>query len=274
MPPIMMNGGGDAANGSPALPPGSWIVGLINARHKYLTAETFGFKINANGVSMKKKQFGNVTCENEEVDETTGRLEISVADDGSGRWALRHAGRGYYLGALNDKVVCEAKVPGDAELWTVHLGARPQVNVRSVGRKRFARLSDTGDEIQVDANVAWGPDTLFTLEFRADSLAYAVHACNDKYLSKDGKLVASIGPECLFSIEFHGGSLALRDRDGLYLGPIGSRAALRTRSSAVTKDELFQLHDSLPQASFCAALNARFVSVKQGKVSLFDHCSL
>jgi len=75
---------------------GVWSVGLLNSSSKYLTAETFGFKTNANGQCLRKKQiwllepspsleqpdavslkshlgrylavdtFGNVTCEAEE----------------------------------------------------------------------------------------------------------------------------------------------------------------------------------------------------------------
>ena len=76
--------------------------------------------------------------------------------------------------------------------------------------------------------------------------------------------------DCYFACEYHGGYIALRDAKGLYLAPIGSRAALKTRSNTVTKDELFSLEDSLPQASFVAASNTRYVSVKQGRSTLFS----
>lgn len=81
-----------------------------------------------------------------------------------------------------------------------------------------------------------------------------------------GKLVDNCTKDCLFSAEYHSGQLALRDRTGAYLSPIGSKAVLKTRSQTVTKDELFSLEDSLPQASFVAALNNKFVSVKQGRI--------
>lgn len=51
---------------------------------------------------------------------------------------------------------------------------------------------------------------------------------------------------------------------GSYLSPIGSKAVLKSRSQTVTRDELFSLEDSLPQSSFVAALNLKYVSVKQG----------
>ena len=50
------NGHSNGHTPAPVLEKGSWTVGLINSRHKYLSAETFGFKINANGKTMKKKQ--------------------------------------------------------------------------------------------------------------------------------------------------------------------------------------------------------------------------
>jgi len=281
---------GNSANGTAATVNGCWTVGLINSQYKYLSAETFGFKINANGKALKKKQvwilepskdgdtvilrshlnkylavdqFGNVICDQEEKDESS-KFEISVSDDFSGRWAFKSKTRGYFLGSNADALVCTAKVPNDSELWFVHLAVRPQVNLHSIGRKRFAHLSDVQDEIHVEENVPWGEDTLFTLEFREEANKYSIHTCNNMYLQRDGKLVPAVNKDCYFSCEYHGGHIALRDQKGQYLAPIGSRAVLKTRSATVTKDELFSLEDSLPQASFVAASNTRYVSVKQG----------
>ena len=136
--------------------------------------------------------------------------------------------RGYFLGGSQDSLVCAAKSPGDAELWFVHLAARPQVcsalhrtmscivltqvNLRSVGRKRFARLSEDEAEIQVEENVPWGEDTLFTLEFREEANKYAVHTCNNRYLVRDGRLAPALQQDCLFACEYHGGYIALRDQ--------------------------------------------------------------
>ena len=51
-------GGGSSNGGLPtaAIDKGCWTVGLINSKFKYLSAETFGFRINANGKSLMKKQ--------------------------------------------------------------------------------------------------------------------------------------------------------------------------------------------------------------------------
>lgn len=92
-----------------------------------------------------------------------------------------------------------------------------------MGRRRFAHLSDSGDEIHVDANIPWGSTTLFTLEFRDDSRLYAIHTANNRYLSRDGRLLDQCNATCLFSLEYHAGALALRDTQGLYLAPLGSK---------------------------------------------------
>ena len=106
------------------------------------------------------------------------------------------------------------------------MAARPQTNLRSIGRRRFAHLSDFGDEIHVDANIPWGASTLFTLEFRDDSRHYAIHTSNNRYLSRDGRLLEKCNEACLFAIEYFGGSFALRDTQGLYLAPLGSKVSI------------------------------------------------
>ena len=91
-----------ASNGTTAATDkGCWTIGLINSKYKYLSAETFGFRTNANGKALKKKQvwilepsgdgesvvlrshlnkyvavdqFGNVTCDQVRTKEIKGGI--------------------------------------------------------------------------------------------------------------------------------------------------------------------------------------------------------
>lgn len=266
----------------------TWTLGLINSSRNYLTAEKFGFKINANGKTMKKNQMwelegwgdgktvclksslgrfmavdkhGNVRCDLEEKDDSA-KLEMFVCEDFTARLAFKSVSRGNYLGASADELVCQAKVPGEAELWAVNMAARPQVTLYSLGRKRFARLAAEGDRVQVDEVRPWGSDALFTLQFQETERRYALQTSNMKFLGKDGDLHSTISKDCLYGVEVQGDTIALRDHAGLYLSPgSGAQAVLKTKSAAVTKSEQFTLEDSQPQATLQSVASSKYVSV-------------
>jgi len=306
-------------------------VGLINGQYKYLTAESFGFKINANGNGMKKKQqwsielfplpgqteevsefeyvaikshlgnylavdaYGNVTCDSKERNDNC-RFIITICAMSIGKeeeifWAFKNVIRSYYLGASVDGINCTAKMPQSrAELWNVHLiSSRGSTlfSLRSIGRKRFSRAiakDDTVEQIKVDATESWGPETLFQCKY-FDAGKYTLITSKGNYLNCDGNCVSlntsnkmliinkmngnSNGisnqppPECLFTIEFHSGSIAFRDLRGQYLAGTGHASILKTRSTTVSKDELFEFHSAPVQLALRATFNHKWVSTKQ-----------
>lgn len=79
------------------------------------------------GKYLSVDQFGNVLCESDERD-AGSRFQISIADDNTGKWALKNEQRGYFLGGNPEKLTCTAKTPSTGEFWSVHLAARPQVS--------------------------------------------------------------------------------------------------------------------------------------------------
>lgn len=299
--------GSDSTSSSSAGCALQWKVGLLNSQGRYLTAETFGCKINASGTVLRKKQLwiveyhpteddtvyirshlgrylagdkrGNVTCSSEEVGEPE-RFTVEYHADGSGRWAIRNRATGYYFGGTEDRLLCYEKQPGPTEWWVVHLAFHPQVNLRNVNRQKYACLHVSGgpdntsqdstgpDQLRISSLIPWGEQSLVTLEF-IDS-RYAVRTCDDRYLHRDGSLVARPGPDTSFSLELKSGGpgssaagLAFRDRQGKYLTAVGRDAVIQARNATVGKDELFMVEESHPQV-FVTAHNSKMVSIKQG----------
>ncbi|XP_035259288.1 fascin-2-like [Anguilla rostrata] len=261
--------------------------GLINHESRYLTAEAFGFKVNASGPSLKRKQIwtleqderhtqvvylrshlgrylssdqdGKVSCEAEEPGEGARFLIVAQSD---GRWALQSQPYLRFFGGSEDHLSCFAQTVGEAELWAMHLALHPQANLLSVSRRRYAHLSGEEGEVSVDGNIPWGVRSLLTLVYLGGR--YCLKTCDSRFLNHDGKLVREPGRGTGYTLELRAGKLAFKDCEGKYLAPTGPTGTLRAgRCSKPGKDELFDLEESHPQVVFQAP-NGKYVSIRQG----------
>ena len=262
--------------------------GLVNDTDRYLTAESFGFKVNASAPSLKRKQMwvlepdpgegtavlfrsshlgrylsaeedGRVACEAERPGRDCRFLVLPQPD---GRWVLQSEPHGRFFGGTEDQLSCFATAITPAELWTVHLAIHPQAHLLSVSRRRYAHLCPQEDEIAADSNTPWGVDALITLIFQ--NRQYCLKSCDSRYLRSDGRLVWEPEAHARYTLEFKAGKLAFKDCDGRYLAPVGPAGTLRAgRNTRPGKDELYDLEESHPQVVRVAA-NHRYGSVRQG----------
>ncbi|XP_040845716.1 fascin-2 [Ochotona curzoniae] len=262
--------------------------GLVNDADRYLTAESFGFKVNASALSLKRKQVwllepdpvhsaavlfrsshlgrylsaaedGRVACEAERPGRDCRFLVLPQPD---GHWALQSEPHGRFFGGAEDQLSCFATAISATELWTVHLAIHPQAHLLSASRRRYVHLCLREDEMAAGGDMPWGVDALLTLIFR--SRRYCLRACDSRYLRSDGRLVREPEAHACYTLEFKAGKLAFKDCDGRYLAPVGPAGTLKAgRNTRPGKDELFDLEQSHPQVVLLAA-NGRYVSVRQG----------
>nr|XP_061807871.1 fascin-2-like isoform X3 [Nerophis lumbriciformis] len=261
--------------------------GLINHEGRYLTAEAFGYKVNASAPSMKKKQIwtleqdsqdtrvvylrshlrrylasdkdGKLTCE---AESRHAECRFHIVAQSDGRWALQSEQHLRFFGGSRDHLSCFAQGITDTELWAVHLALHPQANLLSVARKRYAHLSVEDGEISVDMNIPWGVAAILTLVYQNGK--YCLKTSDSRFLSNDGKLVTQSGRTTTYTLELKCGKLAFKDCEGKYLSPMGPSGTLRSgRCSKPGKDELFDLQESHPQVVLIAA-NGKYVSMRQG----------
>jgi len=261
----------------------TWSFGLINSAGHYLTIETFGNRINANGTSLKKKQI--FTLEQDPSGKvffrTANNTYLSTAADGKftggatskganeafeieaqadGRWALKGA-HGYYAGGDAENIDAYTKVIGGDRLWIIQLAMHPQVCIRNVNRKTYVHLSE--GVLNTDEVIPWGEDATITLVFFPEG-KYGLQASNGKFLSgTKGALVDNASDDCKFIIEFFSAQIAFKASNGLYLTAIGAKGTVKATKERIGLDELFVLEDSHPQVKL-KAYNGRRVSVRAG----------
>ncbi|CAB1448367.1 unnamed protein product [Pleuronectes platessa] len=198
--------------------------GLINHDSRYLTAESFGFKVNASAPSLKKKQIwtleqdsqdtqvvflrshlgrylasdkdGKVTCE---ADGHNSDCRFLIVAQSDGRWALQSEQHLRFFGGSRDYLSCFAQIITDAEY---------------------------DGEIAVDMNIPWGVAALLTLVYLDGK--YCLKTCDSRFLSNDGKLLTQSGRATAYTLELKCGKLAFKDCEGKYLSPMGPTGTLRS----------------------------------------------
>jgi len=262
----------------------NWTFGLLAANKKYLTAETFQNKVVCSAPTMKKKQIwtmvkisdavislrssngkyltsnkdGKVDCSGEEIGDDQ-KFTFETQQDG--KVAIKSVTHSRYIGGTGDNMTGFDQTVSDTNLFTIHLAMHPQVNIKNVNRKTYMHLNEETQELCCTEQIPWGYDATIILEFHEGK--YALRAANTQYLAFTGKLEESIDDDCLFQIVFKGTQVSFRDKTGKYLTAVGASAAVKSRKSTISKDELFELMDSRPQVQLKAD-NDKYLSIREG----------
>jgi len=272
----------------------NWSFGLRNHAGFYLTAETFGFRVNSTAKVMRKKQIffleqsGGKTFIRTHLNryltfKADGRFladaeskgadeEVIIEPQADGRWAIRTL-RGFYAGGTGESLDAYTKKLDVDRVWTVQLAIHPQVCIRNVNRKRYVHLS--GDHLTTDEDVPWGADAMITIVYFEDG-KYALETDDGRFLSATSDLKLAIDETCKFTLEFYENNMiAFKCHNSKYLTAVGATGILKGGRDILEgpgKDELFVMEDSQPQFKLknITPKWTKFISVKS---AVEVHCN-
>uniref|UniRef100_A0A8C5X9R9 Fascin n=1 Tax=Malurus cyaneus samueli TaxID=2593467 RepID=A0A8C5X9R9_9PASS len=259
--------------------------GLINCSNRYLTAEAFGFKVNASAADEEEADLdagaGRGGLQRRPAQEPPGpipggrqgregelrqrgagaRLPVPGAGHGDGRWSLQSEPHRRFFGGTEDRLSCFAppslRPRSGASTWPCTprptSTAGPQA-LRAPGAA--PRRAGRGPGRAVGRGCAHHPPV------RGAALQPA------ELRPPPAPQRRPPGARRRARHRLHAGiplrKVAFRDGEGRYLAPSGPSGTLKAGKSAkVGKDELFALEQSCPQVVLRAG-NDRNVSTRQG----------
>jgi hypothetical protein len=264
-----------------------WSFGLVNSAGSYLTCETFQKKVAcpANSTKLGKKQIlfleagtegtvslrthlgnyirvdgdGKFKADGEKGDEESNIVIEAQAD---GRWLLKSAKYGWYLGGSGENLSAFISEPQEDRFWKVHLAMHPQITLKNIKRTRYAQLS--GDVLQCDADQPWGANATINI-VHVDG-CYQLQGVNGSYLEDSGRLTEDpTSAATQFILDFHGDVISFKSKkSGKYITALGASGLLKATKPSITKDEQFQMEDSWMQVTLKSCKSDSFLSTKQG----------
>lgn len=261
-----------------------WNFGFRNhTTSKFLTQETFGFVLNCNGTSLKKKQTFTLVSSNGSIhirthlnkymygdkdgkvkgdaDAPSKDTQWTIEPQADGTWALKSAFGFYFHGSGESLTAFVKDLPADGR-WVAVLAMHPQINLYNVMRKRYVHFAE--GELRCDEDIPWGEDSLLTLVFFEEHPEgrYGLVAANGQYLTAAGGLVSKPTADCEFLLGFHDDQISFCDANRQYLSCVGAKGTLKVNKKAITKDELFVIQDSEPQFTILSNFKNKQVSVR------------
>uniref|UniRef100_A0A4W3I8G4 Fascin-like n=1 Tax=Callorhinchus milii TaxID=7868 RepID=A0A4W3I8G4_CALMI len=272
------------------------LVGLINSAQKYLTAESFNFRVNASSTIMKVKQIwtieflkdnsclvhirsslrrylasdnnGKVTCDQEAPSAYSNFVMITQAD---GKVSFQSDETKRYLGGAEDNITCFAQAVSESEKWVLHLAIHPNINLFSPGKKRYLRYDAASNVVRCDSELPWGPDCVMTLIFDFKEKKYGIRTSNGNLICCNGKLEPGPSSRSLYVLRVRSGLLCLSDGEGRVLS--SREGYVRSlKSDSPSKDELFSPDPSPGQVTIRSLLNAKYISIRSGEEHRWPEC--